>query len=156
MADIVIEKIIDADIPPVKELLRQYLAWLNIDLSFQNIEEELAGFPGKYKEPDGIFFTARLNNEIAGCIGLRKIDGETCEMKRLFVKDEYKGKGLGKALAERLIQEAKKLNYSKMRLDTLPHMTAAQKLYKELGFYEIEQYVENPVPGAIFMEKELT
>lgn len=150
-----IVKIKNSNIEKTKELLKEYLNWINSDLSFQEIDEELTSFPAKYKEPDGSFFIAKDGNIIVGCVGLRKIESKICEIKRLFVKDEYKGKGQGKELIKSIIEEAKKKGYEKIRLDTLPKMKAAQKLYEKFSFYQIEQYVVNPIKGATFMEKIL-
>ncbi len=154
--NISITKISRSDVQETKELIKEYLKWIDNDLSFQQVDEELAGFPKKYEEPDGSFFIAKDGKNVIGCIGLKKIQSGICEMKRLFVKDEYKGRGLGKELIKTLIEEAKKKGYSKMRLDTLSKMKSAQRLYKEFGFYEIEQYVVNPIEGAVFMEKILS
>jgi ribosomal protein S18 acetylase RimI-like enzyme len=151
-----ITKIIQADIERTKELIKEYLNWIDQDLSFQQIHEELCTFPEKYKEPDGSFFTAKDGDTIIGCAGLKKIKTGICEMKRLYIRDEYKGLGLGKELIKVIIEEAKKKGYSKIRLDTLPKMKSAQKLYKDFGFYEIGQYLENPIDGALFMEKILS
>ena len=153
---ITIIKIINKDIEKTKELIRQYLIWVESDLSFQQVDEELATFSGKYEEPDGSFFTAKDGDEVIGCIGLRKIQPEICEMKRLFVKNEYKGMGIGKELIKIIIEEGRKKGYKKMRLDTLPKMKAAQNLYKEFGFYLIERYVSNPIEGTVYMEKILS
>ena len=154
-ANISITKIIQSDIEKTKELIKEYLNWIDNDLSFRQVDEELAAFPEKYKEPDGSFFIAKDGIKIVGCVGMKKIQIGICEMKRLYVKDDYKGIGLGKELIKTLIEEATKKRYKKMRLDTLPKMGAAIKLYKDFGFYQIEQYVENPINGAIFMEKVL-
>ncbi|WP_274373875.1 MULTISPECIES: GNAT family N-acetyltransferase [Synergistales] len=124
-------------------------------MSFQGIDYELDNFPGKYIKPNRAFLVAKVDNMAIGCVGLRKIDNDTCEMKRLYVSNEYKGKGIGKALVEKIIMKAKNMNYIKIRLDTLPKMKTAQELYKNFGFYEIEQYTENPIIGTKFMEKLL-
>lgn len=150
-----IAKIEKYDIEKTKDLIKEYLIWVNSDLSFQDIDEELYSFPGKYEEPAGSFFVAKEGDNIIGCVGLRKIQTGICEMKRLFVKDEHKGIGLGKELIKIVIEEAKKKGYEKMRLDTLPKMKTAQRLYKEFDFYEIKQYVVNPIEDSVFMEKML-
>jgi putative acetyltransferase len=151
----VIEKISARDIEGAKEIIREYLRWIAVDLSFQRVEDELAGFPATYEEPEGAFFLARAGEEIAGCVGMKKIGDGICEMKRLYVRDRFKGKGIGAALVERLVEEARAKGYARMRLDTLRKMEAAIGLYRKLGFREIGQYVENPLPGALFMEKDL-
>jgi ribosomal protein S18 acetylase RimI-like enzyme len=129
--------------------------WLGIDLSFQNIDEELADFPGKYREPEGVFLVAKEGHTVVGCVGLRRIEPGICEMKRLFVVDSCKGRGLGDALVREIIRYARNKGYAKMRLDTLSTMDAAQRLYRRHGFVEIPRYTVNPLPGAIFMEKDL-
>ena len=143
------------DIDAVKAVIQQYLIWLGIDLSFQNIEEELADFPGKYREPEGVFLVAKDGDRVVGCVGLRRISQQICEMKRLYVLDSHKGRGLGDALVRKLISQAREIGYSKMRLDTLSTMGAAQSLYRRYGFVEIPQHTVNPIPGAVFMEKDL-
>lgn len=153
--NIKITKLTKADIEKTKELIREYLKWIDLDLTFQNIDEELDNFPEKYEEPAGAFYIAKDGINVIGCIGLRKIRAKICEMKRLYVKDEYKGLGLGKMLIRTIIEEAKKKGYEKMRLDTLPKMQTAQKLYQEFGFVEVTKYTVNPVDGAVFMEKLL-
>lgn len=145
-----------AEIEQVRELFREYSAWVETDLCFQNFEKELAELPGKYAEPDGRLLLAFHDARLAGCVGLRKLAEGICEMKRLFVRDTFRGKGIGRNLTQAIILEAKDIGYQRMRLDTLPpQMNDAIKLYRHFGFKEIEPYYENPVAGAKFMELSL-
>jgi len=141
------------EIEQVRLLFREYADWLQIDLCFQNFEKELANLPGDYAPPDGRLLLAYEDNELAGCIALRKIDQVTCEMKRLFLREEFRGRGLGRRLIEAIMREAKQIGYARMRLDTLPpKMNDAIALYRSYGFKEIAPYYDNPVTGATFME----
>jgi putative acetyltransferase len=141
-----------SQIKTIKELFLEYAKSLNFKLCFQDFDNELAELPGSYAPPDGRLFIALLDNKTAGCIALRKFKDGVCEMKRLYVKPQFRGKNIGKKLVELLIGEARKLGYKKMVLDTVPSMQTAQKLYKSLGFKEIQPYRINPVKGAVFME----
>ena len=144
------------DITHARELFKEYEAWLEVDLCFQSFEKELAELPGKYSPPDGRLLLAMNNGQLAGCAALRKIDHGVCEIKRLFLRPQFRGKGLGRQLAEAIIREAKQIGYERMRLDTLPpKMNDAIALYRSLGFKEIGPYYDNPVPGAKFMELDL-
>ncbi|MDX6529686.1 MAG: hypothetical protein QOH41_1976 [Blastocatellia bacterium] len=153
-------EIIDAnsggDIDRARELFKEYEAWLEIDLCFQNFEMELAELPGQYAPPTGRLWLALDEGRVAGCVALRKIGEGTCEIKRLFLRPAFRGRGLGRQLAEAIIQEAKQIGYERMCLDTVPpKMNDAIALYRALGFKEIEPYYDNPVPGAKFMELDL-
>src|SRR5262245_2703530 len=127
-------------------LLREYETWLDMNLCFQNFEHELAGLPGNYAAPAGRFLLAYEDSELAGCVAMRPLDPKTCEMKRLFLRDRFRGKGLGRLLAEEIISHARDAGYEAMRLDSLPgKMDQAFKLYTSLGFREIDPYC-NSVP----------
>lgn len=144
------------DIDHARELFREYAAWVEIDLCFQNFEKELAELPGYYVPPDGRLLLAFQNGQLAGCVALRKLGEGICEMKRLFVRDAFRGQGLGRHLIATVIRAAREIGYERMRLDTLPpKMNDAIKLYRSFGFREIEPYYDNPVPGAKFMELNL-
>ena len=136
-------------------MFREYADWVSIDLSFQQFDEELAGLPGNYVAPDGVLMLAQARGEPAGCVAVHRWDAEACEMKRLFVRDAWRGHGLGAELARAAIEWARRAGYARMRLDTLPAMSGAQRLYARLGFREIPPYRFNPVPGARFMERTL-
>src|SRR5258706_12592946 len=144
------------DITDARELFREYEGWLEVDLCFQSFAKELAELPGKYAPPDGRLLLARINGQLGGCAALRKINHGICEIKRLFLRPQFRGQGLGRQLAEAIIREAKQIGYERMRLDTLPpKMNDAIALYRSLGFREIGPYYDNPVPGAKFMELDL-
>jgi GNAT superfamily N-acetyltransferase len=161
-------------IASIRELFLEYQRWLGLDLCFQNFSAELAALPGDYALPSGRLLLALHAARPAGCIALRKLvledafcrgasldrpsrPGENlCEMKRLFVRPEFQSLKIGRALAERVIAEARAMGYARMRLDTLPVMTRAHALYAALGFREIPPYRHNPVPGAVYMELDLS
>lgn len=142
-------------IEETKLLFIEYSQSLGVDLDFQNFETELNTLPGKYVPPSGALILALVDGRAAGCIALRKVDDDICEMKRLYVRNDYRGLGIGNKLISMIIEEASKLNYSYMRLDTLPTMKKAQELYRSYGFYDIEPYVYNPIIGTKFLEINL-
>lgn len=144
------------DLADTITLFEAYATSLGIDLSFQDFTTEMAHMPGKYTAPTGALLLARnTDRETIGCVGLRQLEGSVCEMKRLYVDPKGRGTGLGKALAVEVIQAAKELEYSAMRLDTLPAMTSARALYKALGFVDIAPYYTTPLEGTIFLELNL-
>ena len=144
------------DIQQVRELFEEYAAWLEINLCFQNFDKELAGLPGDYAPPSGRLLLAVVGDEVTGCVALRKIGERVGEMKRLYVRPAFRGRGLGRTLTEQLITEAKDIGYASLRLDTLPgKMDQAIAMYRSLGFREIAPYYKNPVEGATFMELSL-
>ena len=142
-------------IPEVQLLFLEYADSLKVPLDFQNFDEELKSLPGAYAPPTGCLLLAISDQKFAGCIAMRDLEKNICEMKRLFVRPQWRGTKLGRLLAETLIQRARDLGYKLMRLDTLPSMDRAQKLYSSLGFYEIEPYRFNPIAGTSFMELKL-
>lgn len=143
-------------IEEIRKLFREYEKWLGLDLCFQGFEAELAELPGKYAAPEGRLFLATVDGKIAGCIALRKLENGVCEMKRLYVRDEFRGLGLGSILIEKIIEQARLIGYEKMRLDTLPSkMAKAVNLYKSHDFHEIAPYYSNPHGETLFMEKDL-
>ena len=145
----------ESDFSSAMKITKDYIRWLNMDLSFQDIDKELAKFASMYGPPNGLFLLAWHKDKLGGGVGLRLLEAGVCEMKRLFVYDLFKRKGIGRSLCTALIQEAMNLGYEKMRLDTLGRMKAAMRLYKNLGFKEIEPYRFNPDPTTKYMELNL-
>jgi putative acetyltransferase len=145
-----------SEIEQARELFREYEAWLGLDLCFQGFEEELRNLPGKYALSEGRLYLAYADDTLAGCIAMRKLENGICEMKRLFVRDGFRGLKVGVQLIEKLIDEARRENYSKMRLDTFPpKMGKAVSLYESHGFRPISPYYNNPHEGVLFMELDL-
>jgi len=145
----------DQQLELVKTFFAEYADSLDFDLDFQDFEEELATLPGDYRPPRGRLLLAEYEDEVAGCVALRDLGDRICEMKRLYVRPQFRGRGIGRALAEAVIEKAKKSSFAHMRLDTAPSMAAARALYASLGFREIGPYRYNPIEGAVFMELTL-
>lgn len=143
------------DIALARTLFTEYGRSLNFSLCFQDFDRELAELPGDYASPDGRLILVYHRQTPVGCVALRKIDPQVCEMKRLYVRPEFRGEGFGRALAETALEEAKKIGYRFMRLDTVPEMKEAISLYESIGFKKIPPYRDNPVPGAIYLEIDL-
>ncbi len=143
----------------VRAIFREYAASLNVDLCFQGFDDELATLPGDYAEPRGALLLARVDSQIAGCCALRPLDSadypNACEMKRLFVRTAFRGLGLGRQLAEAIMDAARVAGYDHVLLDTLDDMEAARTLYEDLGFVDIPPYYHNPIAGAHYLKAEL-
>lgn len=141
----------------MRQLFEEYAASLSFDLCFQNFQQELDGLPGDYAPPDGRLWLAISDRgEAAGCVALRRLEQNIGEMKRLYVRPEHRGMGLGKRLAQKLLEEAGLIGYQRIRLDTTPEMAGAIRLYESLGFKRIAPYRPNPIEGAIYMEQGQT
>ncbi|MEM7042679.1 MAG: GNAT family N-acetyltransferase [Pseudomonadota bacterium] len=141
------------DIDHIRRLFRAYADWLNVDLCFQGFEEELAGLPGVYAPPPGRLLLARAEGEMAGCVGLRPLEDGICEMKRLWVEPGFEGLGIGRGLAEVIVDAGRDLGYKAMRLDTMPErLKAAGHIYETLGFKSIPDYYHNPLEGVVMFE----
>ena len=138
-------------------LFREYQAWFGLNLCFQNFDEEVANLPEKYAAPEGRLLLAFADEKLAGCVALRKSEDEICEMKRLFVRDGFRGQRIGISLIEKLIEESRLIGYKKMRFNTYPpKMAKAVKLYEYYSFCEIAPYYHNPYGETLFMELDLT
>ncbi|MDB6067366.1 MAG: GCN5-related N-acetyltransferase [Pedosphaera sp.] len=143
------------EIAQARALFEEYAIWLSVDLCFQGFSAELAGLPGYYAPPRGRLLLALLDKEPAGCVALRPLSESACEMKRLFVRPAFRRRGAGRELSERIIAEAKAIGYSTMRLDTLPTIREALRLYETLGFARCAAYYDTPLPETIFLELQL-
>ena len=145
-------EVVDAtDLGAVRALFREYGDSLGVDLSFQDFQHEIDTLETYYE----LMLLAREDGDVAGCVALRRIDSELCEMKRLYVRPAFRGRDLGRALANAVIAEARQRSYQRMRLDTLPTMTSAMALYQSLGFRDIAAYRFNPIEGTRFLELAL-
>ena len=142
-----------------REIFREYGSGLGVDLAFQGFDEELATLPGEYAPPRGALFLALADGAVAGCVALRPLDSSdypnAAEMKRLYVRDAFRGLGLGRQLAEAALDAARGAGYATVLLDTLDDMESARALYEDLGFEPIEPYYHNPIPGAHYLKAEL-
>lgn len=147
------------EILALRELVKEYAATLNVDLCFQDFDAELASLPGQYAEPRGALRVALSNGELAGCCALRPLDhvdyANACEMKRLFVRPRFRGLGIGRRLAEDIMDAARQAGYACVLLDTLSDMETARAMYQDLGFVEIPPYYFNPVPGSHYLKVDL-
>ncbi|HAP34689.1 MAG TPA: GNAT family N-acetyltransferase [Bacteroidetes bacterium] len=143
-------------IETIRSLFIEYQQWLNFSLCFQGFDQELATLPGKYSLPNGRLYIAECDGAIAGCIALRPMEEDgLCEMKRLFVRKEFRGQKIGRILTEKIIADAKEIGYHTMRLDTLQRMGTARTLYAKLGFNIIPAYYNNPLDEVVYMELKL-
>ena len=143
------------DVETARLLFKEYAASLGFDLCFQGFDRELAGLPGDYAPPDGRLLLLIEDGRAVGCVALRKLGPDACEMKRLYVRPEFRGRSLGRELTEAIIREARGIGYARLKLDTVPSMAAAITLYRVLGFREVAPYRPNPVPGALCFELRL-
>jgi ribosomal protein S18 acetylase RimI-like enzyme len=135
----------------VRALFLEYQTSIGVDLCFQDFARELEQLPGAYAPPHGRLYLAWSGGEAAGCVGLRRLDARTAEMKRLYVRASHRGRGLGRVLAQQAIEDARSLLHTRVVLDTLPSMREAQALYAALGFVDIGAYTSNPIAGARFL-----
>ncbi len=141
------------------DIFQEYAAGLGVDLCFQNFDAELATLPGDYTSPRGVLLLARVNGALAGCCALRPLDSadypNASEMKRLYVRNSFRGLGLGRQLAKAVMDRARLAGYSCVLLDTLSDMEAARALYEDIGFEEVQPYYHNPIPGAHYLKAHL-
>ena len=145
-----------AQVAQARELFLEYAQSLGFSLCFQNFDQELADLPGDYGPPAGRLLLVQYEGQLAGCVALHKLEDGICEMKRLYLRPQFRGKGLGRAIADRIIAEARQIGYTRMRLDTVePVMKDAVAMYRRIGFREIAPYCNNPIAGALYMELEL-
>ena len=143
------------EIAAVRALFEEYAAWLGVNLDFQGFTKELDGLPGLYAPPRGRLLIATIDGAPAGCVAVRPLAENVCEMKRLFVRPAFRGQGLGRELAEKSVTEARAIGYSLMRLDTLPRIKEALQLYESMGFSKCPAYYNTPLAETIFLELKL-
>jgi ribosomal protein S18 acetylase RimI-like enzyme len=143
------------EMPAVRALLVEYCRWIDLDATFEEINAELDRLPGDYAPPGGLLLVVRIDGHPVGLVAYRRLDDRTCEMKRLYVQPQARGRGLSRALVEALTSHATRAGYLEMRLDTLPMMGPAQRLYESLGFHDIPPYYDTPIPGTRFMARRL-
>lgn len=155
MAEMVIREALASEMDEVRAAYGEYANWMGEDLNFQGFEEELRNLPGYYARPKGCLLVAKTKKELAGTVAVRPLGDGICEMKRLFVREKYRGRGLGRQLVDRVLSEARAIGYQRMRLDTLAKMTAAMTLYKSAGFVVIPAYYHNPLPDVVYFELQL-
>ena len=147
--------VVEPDVAAVRLLFREYAAGLGIDLGFEGFEAEVRSLPGLYAAPGGILLLAQQGREPVGCAGVRPFGPGECELKRLYLRPGVRGHGLGRALVRRALDFGETAGYQAMRLDTLPSMTEALRLYPSMGFVEVPEYWPNPVPGTRYFQREL-
>ena len=144
-----------ADMEHIRALFTEYQAWLDVDLCFQGFDEEVRNLPGKYAPPHGRLLLARVGAGVAGGVGMRPLDEGACEMKRLYVRPSWRGRGWGRRLADAIVGKARTCGYARMRLDTLARLGEAVTLYRSMGFVEIPPYCENPLADVLYMQLDL-
>jgi putative acetyltransferase len=150
------QAISESQVAQARELFLEYAKSLGFSLCFQNFDAELANLPGDYAPPTGRLLLAEYEGQLAGCVALHRLDADTCEMKRLYLRPQFRGKGVGRALVDRIIAESRQIGYTRMRLDTVePVMKDAVAMYRKIGFKEIAAYCKNPMAGALYMELTL-
>ncbi len=146
----------DEDFALARVLFEEYAAGLAVDLCFQGFAQELESLSRMYGAPRGVLLLAEIDGVLAGCAAVRQLDDLICELKRVYVRPDFRGTGMGRRLTERALQAAREMGYGSIRLDTLPQMQAAQRLYEDLGFRDIPAYYGKPMPGQRFMEAVLS
>lgn len=144
------------ELAQIRKLFNEYVADLGVNLDFQDFQSELKELPGKYTPPTGALFAVKDDNNYCGCVALKALSEDICELKRLYVKPQCRGRALGRKLMETALNKAVQLDYQFIRLDTLKTLTPALNLYHSFGFYEIDSYNGNPLSEAVFLEKKIS